>query len=119
MVSREDALADQIKLDYTQAKLTPRERAMLDFAHKLTLTPAAMRESDVQSLRDAGLDDLGILHVTLLASWFNYINRVADALGIAPDAGMIGLLSQHAAIPWEAESGSARPGTREREAAGG
>lgn len=118
-MSREDALADQIKLDYTQAELTPRERAILDFAHKLTLTPAAMRESDVQSLRDVGLDDLGVLHVTLLASWFNYINRVADALGVVPDAGILQLLSRHAPIPWEAESGSARPESREREAAGG
>jgi uncharacterized peroxidase-related enzyme len=107
-VSREDALADQIKLDYTQAELTGRERAMLDFAHKLTTTPWAMRESDVESLRAAGLDDLGILHVTLLAAWFNYINRVADALGVKLDPRMEALFAQHSPIPWEAESGSAR-----------
>jgi uncharacterized peroxidase-related enzyme len=112
-VSREDALADQLKIDYTQAELTPRERAMLDFAHKLTLTPSAMRESDVQSLRAAGFDDLGILHVTLLAAWFNYINRVADGLGVTLEDGMAGIFSGHAPIPWEAESGSARPGKRE------
>jgi uncharacterized peroxidase-related enzyme len=107
-VSREDALADQIKLDYTQADLTPRERAMLDFAHKLTKTPWAMRESDVQSLRDVGLDDLGILHVTLSASWFNYINRVADALGVRLESHMEEQFDQHAPLPWEEESGSGR-----------
>jgi uncharacterized peroxidase-related enzyme len=108
-VSREDALADQIKLDYKQADLTPRERAMLDYADKLTRTPWAMRESDVQSLRGVGFDDLGILHVVALTSFFNYVNRVADALGLELDPGIWERLQQHAPIPWEEESGSLRP----------
>lgn len=111
-MSREDALADQLKIDYTRAELTPRERAMLDFAHKLTVTPSAMRETDVQSLRAEGFDDLGILHITLMAAWFNYINRVADALGVNLEPGMVERFSRHAPIPWEAESGSARPEVR-------
>ena len=41
-----------------------------------------MTREDVDSLRAVGLDDLGVLHVCLIASWFNYINRVADALGV-------------------------------------
>jgi len=82
---REDALADQLKVDYRQADLTPRERAMLDYAHKLTCTPHAMRDEDAQRLREHDFDDLGILHVVLPTSWFNYINRVADGLGVALD----------------------------------
>jgi uncharacterized peroxidase-related enzyme len=108
-VSREDALADQLKVDYTQAELKPRERAMLDYVYKLTRTPWAMRESDVRSLRAVGFDDLAILHVVELASFFNYINRVADALGVELDQGLWDRLAEHEPIPWEAESGSRRP----------
>ena len=102
-MSREDALADTLRIDYTQADLTPRERAMLDYVHKLTLTPKDMREEDVASLRAVGFDDLGILHIVLLASWFNYINRVADGLGIAVEAHTWEALAQSGPIPWKAE----------------
>lgn len=108
-MSREDALADKLKVDYTQAELTPRDRAMLDYVHKLTRTPWAMRESDVQSLRAVGFDDLAILHIVQLASFFNYINRVADALGVELDQGLWDRYCEHDPIPWEAESGSHRP----------
>ena len=108
-MSREDALADQLKVDYRQADLTPRERAMLDYADKLTRTPWQMRESDVRSLRAVGFDDLAILHVVQLASFFNYLNRVADALGIELDPDVWERVERHGAIPWEAESGSVRP----------
>jgi uncharacterized peroxidase-related enzyme len=112
-------LADQIKLDYTQADLTPRERAMLDYADKLTRTPWAMRESDVQSLRGVGFDDLGILHIVAITSFFNYVNRVADALGIELEPGIWARLQEHAPIPWELESGSRRPPEAGAAAAGG
>jgi uncharacterized peroxidase-related enzyme len=55
---------------------------MLDFAVKLTREPAAMTAADVDSLRRAGFDDRAVLQITLIAAWFNYINRVADALGV-------------------------------------
>jgi alkylhydroperoxidase family enzyme len=55
---------------------------MLDYAAKLTLTPAQITADDVQRLRRAGFDDQGILQINLIASWFNYINRVADGLGV-------------------------------------
>ncbi len=55
---------------------------MLDFAVKLTRTPSQMGSDDLALLRRAGFDDRGILQITLIASWFNYINRVADALGV-------------------------------------
>ena len=59
---------------------------MLDFAVKLTTEPARMTEADTQALRDVGFQDQAVLQITLIASWFNYINCVADALGVGkPD----------------------------------
>ena len=55
---------------------------MLDYAVKLTKDTSKMRKDDIELLRAAGFDDRGILQITLIAAWFNYINRVADALGV-------------------------------------
>jgi alkylhydroperoxidase family enzyme len=55
---------------------------MLDYAAKLTLSPAKVGPEDVQRLRQAGFEDKAILQINLIASWFNYINRVADGLGV-------------------------------------
>ncbi len=55
---------------------------MLDYAAKLTRTPGRMTAEDVQRLRDVGFTDQAILQINLIASWFNYINRVADGLGV-------------------------------------
>jgi len=55
---------------------------MLDYVAKLTLSPATVQRQDVEKLRQAGFDDTGILQINLIASWFNYINRVADGLGV-------------------------------------
>ena len=75
-------LVEQLRTNYKYADLEPRERAMLDFAVKLTLTPARHGPDDLAKLRAAGFDDVAILQITLIASFFNYINRVADALGV-------------------------------------
>ena len=55
---------------------------MLDFAVRLTENPSSCAPQDVEALRRVGFDDQGILQITLIAAWFNYINRVADALGV-------------------------------------
>ena len=55
---------------------------MLDYAAKLTKEPWRVTPADLDRLRDAGFDDRGILQINLIASWFNYINRVADGLGV-------------------------------------
>jgi len=55
---------------------------MLEFVGKITLQQKDLREADVQNMRQAGFDDLRILEVVQLAAWFNYITRVADALGV-------------------------------------
>ena len=55
---------------------------MLDYVAQLTRDATRVSREDHERLRAAGFDDRGILQVTLIASWFNYINRVADALGV-------------------------------------
>ncbi len=55
---------------------------MLDFTVRLTEQPARMSPDDLAKLRAVGFEDVGILQITTIASWFNYINRVADALGV-------------------------------------
>ena len=58
---------------------------MLDYVVKLTKDATKVWKDDIEQLREAGFDDRGILQITLIASWFNYINRVADALGVGPE----------------------------------
>ena len=78
----DESLSEAIKKDYTKAELDPQERAMLDYVVKLTRSPALMCREDLDLLRQAGFDDTAILQINLIASWFNYINRVADGLGV-------------------------------------
>ena len=68
--------------DYTKAPISEGDRAMLDYAAQLTRDATRISPDDHARLREAGFDDRGILQITLIASWFNYINRVADALGV-------------------------------------
>jgi len=58
---------------------------MLDFVVQLTKDATKIGRDDHAKLRAGGFDDRGILQITLIASWFNYINRVADALGVGRD----------------------------------
>lgn len=65
-----------------------RERALCEFAEKLTRTPSKMTAADCDCLRAVGLSDRDILDAVEVISYFNYINRVADALGIDPEPEM-------------------------------
>ena len=76
----------QLAVDYTAAALSARQRAMLDYAAKLTREPWSMREADVAALREAGFSDRDILDVNQVAAYYAYANRVADGLGIGVDA---------------------------------
>lgn len=76
------ALVDALEKDYTTAPITPQERVMLDYVVKLTKDATKVRKDDIDGLRTAGYDDRAILQIALIASWFNYINRVADSLGV-------------------------------------
>lgn len=78
----DDALVAALEDDYARAPISERERAILDFAVKLTRDATRITLRDHDRLREVGFEDEGILQITLIASWFNYINRVADALGV-------------------------------------
>ena len=75
-------LVAALERDYTTAPITPEERIMLDYVVKITKDATKVWKDDHERLRGAGFDDKAILQITLIASWFNYINRVADALGV-------------------------------------
>lgn len=84
MTLNED-LAAALRDDYTRAPITEAERAMLDYVVQLTKDATRTSPRDHERLRANGFDDTAILQITLIASWFNYINRVADALGVGRD----------------------------------
>jgi len=81
-VTLDQELIEALKRDYTIASITDQERAMLDYVVKLTKDATKIWKDDHDRLRAIGFDDKAILQITLIASWFNYINRVADALGV-------------------------------------
>jgi len=78
-------MVSALRSDYTKAPITEQERVMLDYVVKLTKDATRCSPDDHAKLREVGFDDRGILQITLIASWFNYINRVADALGVGRD----------------------------------
>jgi uncharacterized peroxidase-related enzyme len=81
-VTLDKELVRALEEDYTRAPITQAERLMLDYAVQLTKDATRIGPQDHEALRAAGFDDRTILQITLIAAWFNYINRVADALGV-------------------------------------
>jgi uncharacterized peroxidase-related enzyme len=73
---------EALERDYTTAPVSSQERVMLDYVVKLTRDATRVWKDDHDKLRAAGFEDKAILQITLIAAWFNYINRVADALGV-------------------------------------
>ena len=78
----DEALVGALRDDWRKADLPPADRAMLAYVEQLTRDATRLTPEHVQALRDAGFDDRTILQITALAAWFNYINRMADALGV-------------------------------------
>ncbi len=78
----------QVKIDYRHARLSERERALCEFADKLTRLPGRIREEEVEKLRDAGLSDKDVLDAVEVIGYFNYINRIADGLGVDAERWM-------------------------------
>ncbi len=78
----DNGLVEALEKDYAAAPISPQDRVMLDYVVKLTKDATKVWKDDIERLRSVGFDDRGILQITLIASWFNYINRVADSLGV-------------------------------------
>ena len=84
--TKDPAFVDYLITDYRLAELETRDRAMLDFAVKLTRAPEAAGEQDIEGLRAVGYDDAEILHIIELAAMFNYTGRMARATGMIPNS---------------------------------
>ncbi len=81
-VTLDSEFVRQLEEDYRRAPITDSERVMLDYVVKLTKDATQVSREDHGGLHAAGFDDRAILQITLIAAWFNYINKVADALGV-------------------------------------
>ena len=82
----DDALVEALKADYHSAPTSEQDLVMLEYVEQITRDATAISPAFHDRLRAVGFDDRGILQITLIASWFNYINRVADALGVGREA---------------------------------
>lgn len=81
----DEQLVAALEDDYTKAPISEQDRVMLDFVVQLTRDATRVTPAHHDRLRAVGFDDRGILQITLIAAWFNYINRVADSLGVGRD----------------------------------
>lgn len=84
-LSGDPALGELMAINYRAADLSDRQRAMLDFAVKVTKTPAEVVESDRQALRDAGFDERDIMDIANVTAFFNMTNRASTALDRMPN----------------------------------
>ena len=78
----DETLVTALEDDYTKAPISEQDRVMLDYVVQVTRDATRITPAHHETLRRVGFDDRGILQITLITAWFNYINRVADALGV-------------------------------------
>ena len=83
-------MVEAVVFDYRNAPISRSELALLEFAEKLTREPSSCRERDIHLLRQAGWNDRAILDATLVISYFAFVNRIADGLGVELEQGMRG-----------------------------
>ena len=81
-MTKNDALPDALADDFRTAPIDADDRAMLEYADKLTRTPARMTRQDVDPLRQTGFSDAAILDICQVTAYFAFVNRLADGLGV-------------------------------------
>jgi uncharacterized peroxidase-related enzyme len=84
-LTRDPVNGDLITLDYKRAEITPRQRAILDYARKLTARPGECEKTDLEALRAHGLSDEDLWDVIEIAAMFNFTNRMAHGTGMLPN----------------------------------
>ena len=104
-LSGDPELADILTKNYRAARLAPRVRAMLDFAHQLAEAPDRVGESDRQKLRDAGLDDRAVFHLAAVVGFFSMTNRIASAMEMVPNREYHSWFSPESARTKDGEGG--------------
>ena len=78
-------LVDEIADNWKLSSLSEQQKAICYFAEKLTLNPGKVSKKDIQNIKDFGYVDKEISEIVQIISYFNYINRVADGLGLEPE----------------------------------
>ena len=81
-LTKDEILVEQLKLDYSKADLSAKQKAMLDYSYKLTLFPWDMKKKDVENMQAIGFSDREILDINQVVSYYAYVNRIADGLGV-------------------------------------
>jgi len=84
-VSLNEEMVAALRKDFRNAPISEQVKNMHEYLVKITRDATQCSPEDHKKLRAVGFDDRGILQITLIAAWFNYINRVADALGVGRD----------------------------------
>jgi uncharacterized peroxidase-related enzyme len=87
-LTKNESLVAQLQSDFRQAEINGRDRAMLEYAVKLTLEPWSMNQEDVERLRQAGFSDADILDINQVTGYFAFVNRLADGLGVELEDAM-------------------------------
>jgi len=77
-----DKLLQHLENDYKKAALSTHDCVMLKYVEKLTLHPGSVTAADIEPLRAAGFDDRAIHDICAITSYFNFVNRIADGLGV-------------------------------------
>ena len=81
-LTQDDQLVAALAKDYKNAPISDADRAMLDYAAKLTRRPSKITRQDVEALRQAGFGDAAVLDICQVTAYFNFVNRLADGLGV-------------------------------------
>jgi uncharacterized peroxidase-related enzyme len=82
LITLDRDFAQALRRDWRSLDLSAADRAMLEYTEMVTKDPREVQPETLDGLRAAGFDDTAILQITMIASFFNYINRMADALGV-------------------------------------
>lgn len=86
-MTKDEALVDAIKKDYQTADIDEKTREILNYAVKLTESPHNVKDEDVQKLKEMGCSDVEILDICQITSYFNFVNRMAEGLGVQLEEG--------------------------------
>ncbi len=101
-LSADPALGEALVMNFRAAQLTKRQRSMLEFAWRLTVSPEVVGEADRETLRAAGLTDREVWDVAAVTAFFNMSNRMASAIGMQPNPEYHAMSRQASEIPGKA-----------------
>ena len=83
--TKDQKLVDQISNNWKESNLSSKQKELCNFAEKLTKKPGNINSLDIEKLKKVGLDDREVSEAVQVISYFNYINRIADGLGLQPE----------------------------------